>query len=937
MSFPFNITNPGINIPGLLTTVEQAFVTNLVSLPYVTGDILYYDGSALTRLAIGAASRVLTVSGGLPSWQVPATGFADPLTTNGDIIARIAGATTRLPQGGNGTFLGVSGGTLGYYTPSGAGLVDSDYGDIVVSGSGTIMTIDTNVVGLTKLAQIATDSILGRATAATGNVEVLTALPFAFTGDVTRAADSNAQTIAASAVTLAKMADVATASVFYRKTAGTGAPEVQTLATLKTDLGLTGTNSGDQTSIVGITGTKAQFNTAVSDGDILYVGDITQYTDELAQDAVGAMIDTSLVYVDATPLLTRAALTGAITASQGSNTTALGSFTKAQLDTAVSDGNVLYVGDVTQYTDEQAQDAVGAMLNNSTFITLTYVDATPTLTATLSATGTPSSSTYLRGDNTWATVAGGGNTFNDTYIDQSGGTSDTYGVLSGTINGSNAVFTVSQSLYATGALKVWLNGQLMTQGSAEDFVETTPASGTFTFNTAPATGSLITVEYRKVVTNSDTIVTTTTVNELAQDAIGLMVDSTLIYVDATPLITRAALTGDITAPQASNVTTLATVNANVGSFGSATQVAGFTVNGKGLITAASNTSIQIAESQVTNLVTDLSAKEATANKDTSGGYAGLTLFKLNMRNVANTFTSFFTNTNTASRTYTLKDADGTIAFTSDITGTNSGTNTGDVTLAGTPNYITIAGQVITRALIDLTTHVTGKLPFANIVDVATATVMYRKTAGTGSMEAQTLATLKTDLGLTGTNSGDQTITLTSDVTGSGTGSFATTIANNVVSNAKLAQIATATFKGRITAATGNVEDLTGTQATTLLDTFTTSLKGLAPASGGGTTNYLRADGTWAAPGGSGTVTNVSSANADIIVATPTTTPVLTMVQTPALRSATTTVNVSSATAPTTGQVLTAISSTAATWQTPAAGGGLTQGQAVALFTGYAMP
>lgn len=52
-----------------------------------------------------------------------------------------------------------------------------------------------------------------------------------------------------------------------------------------------------------------------------------------------------------------------------------------------------------------------------------------------------------------------------------------------------------------------------------------------------------------------------------------------------------------------------------------------------------------------------------------------------IRNVANTFTSFFTNANTASRTYTLKDANGTLAFTSDITGTNSGTNTGDETTA----------------------------------------------------------------------------------------------------------------------------------------------------------------------------------------------------------------------------------------------------------------
>jgi hypothetical protein len=36
---------------------------------------------------------------------------------------------------------------------------------------------------------------------------------------------------------------------------------------------------------------------------------------------------------------------------------------------------------------------------------------------------------------------------------------------------------------------------------------------------------------------------------------------------------------------------------------------------------------------------------------------------LGLRNVANTFTSFFTNTNTASRTYTLQDVDGTVAHT----------------------------------------------------------------------------------------------------------------------------------------------------------------------------------------------------------------------------------------------------------------------------------
>ncbi|MFN4191805.1 MAG: hypothetical protein ACK4FR_02585 [Tabrizicola sp.] len=88
---------------------------------------------------------------------------------------------------------------------------------------------------------------------------------------------------------------------------------------------------------------------------------------------------------------------------------------------------------------------------------------------------------------------------------------------------------------------------------------------------------------------------------------------------------------------------------------------------------------------------------------------------------------------------------------------------------------------------------------------------------------------------------------TGDVTSAGDG--ATTIAAGAVTNAKLASMATATIKGRASAGIGDPEDLTGAQATALLDTFTSGAKGLAPASGGGTTNFLRADGTWAAPPG----------------------------------------------------------------------------------------
>ncbi|MCX6232752.1 MAG: hypothetical protein NTZ33_14535 [Bacteroidetes bacterium] len=48
----------------------------------------------------------------------------------------------------------------------------------------------------------------------------------------------NNYTLEDKAVSLAKMADVATKTVFYRKTYGSGTPEVQTLETLKTDLNI---------------------------------------------------------------------------------------------------------------------------------------------------------------------------------------------------------------------------------------------------------------------------------------------------------------------------------------------------------------------------------------------------------------------------------------------------------------------------------------------------------------------------------------------------------------------------------------------------------------------------------------------------------------------------------------------------------------------------
>ena len=152
----------------------------------------------------------------------------------------------------------------------------------------------------------------------------------------------------------------------------------------------------------------------------------------------------------------------------------------------------------------------------------------------------------------------------------------------------------------------------------------------------------------------------------------------------------------------------------------------------------------------------------------------------------------------------------------------------------------------------------NKVVLSMLEQRATATFMGRNTAGTGNVEELSVATVKTMLALTGTNSGDQTITLTGDVTGSGVGSFAATIGTNIVTLAKMAQIATTSILGRTTAATGNVEVLTGAQALAIVGGAAAAQQVIAGAglTGGGT---LAADRTLdvVATSGGGLIVNAN--------------------------------------------------------------------------------
>lgn len=145
---------------------------------------------------------------------------------------------------------------------------------------------------------------------------------------------------------------------------------------------------------------------------------------------------------------------------------------------------------------------------------------------------------------------------------------------------------------------------------------------------------------------------------------------------------------------------------------------------------------------------------------------------------------------------------------------------GDATVAST-GAITIANSAVT---------------LAKMADMATDSFLGRDTAGAGAPEVLSVATVKTLLNLAGTNTGDQTITLTGDVTGSGVGSFAATIANDAVTYAKMQDVsATDMLLGRSTAGAGNVEEIPCTAAgRALLDDASAAAQRTTLALGAGT-------------------------------------------------------------------------------------------------------
>jgi hypothetical protein len=104
---------------------------------------------------------------------------------------------------------------------------------------------------------------------------------------------------------------------------------------------------------------------------------------------------------------------------------------------------------------------------------------------------------------------------------------------------------------------------------------------------------------------------------------------------------------------------------------------------------------------------------------------------------------------------------------------------------------------------------------------------------------------------TAATTGNKWVAMSGDATIAVSG--AVTIANAAVTLAKMANLPANTVIGNNTGSSATPIALTQTQLTALINQFSSSLSGVVPASGGGTANFLRADGVWTSPTGSGTV------------------------------------------------------------------------------------
>lgn len=242
-----------------------------------------------------------------------------------------------------------------------------------------------------------------------------------------------------------------------------------------------------------------------------------------------------------------------------------------------------------------------------------------------------------------------------------------------------------------------------------------------------------------------------------------------------------AFTGDVTKPLASCVQTIATVNANVGVFGTATQVAQVTLNAKGQVTAGVDVLITPAFTSITGSLACSQTPALTGNVTTAAGScATLTAaFSGDLTTPANSFVTTLATVNANVGTFgsatqvaqVTLNAKGLATAASNVTVTpaaSSITGGAALTKADDTNVTLTLGGAPTTALLSassITAGWTGTLAIArggtaaatavaaanNLATCYNLAASAVQVAHTGTTSETTLATITVPAGAMGAN------------------------------------------------------------------------------------------------------------------------------------------------------------------------------------------